>query len=142
MSAGFKYWDVVLTDIDGLSAIVKNNGTSDNRGVYEINAATAGTYNFYIDYNGQLSAKIENVKIQKTTGGGTLKVVLQYKIRGSWVDGDINESYKTNQVLDYTDVQAAKWNIVKINNVFYGVPIRLSCTVSAAGIISAQVLRS
>lgn len=82
------------------------------------------------------------MKIQKTTGGGTLKVVLQYKIRGTWVDGDINESYKTNQVLDYTDVQAAKWNIVKINNVFYGVPIRLSCTVSTAGVISAQVLRS
>lgn len=137
-----KYWDIVLTDVDGSSNIVRNNGTDDNRGVYEINATTAGTYYFYIDWNGQLSAKIENVKIQKTTGGGTLKVVLQYKIRGTWYDGDIIESYKTNQLLDYTEVQAMKWNIMKIGQVFYGIPIRLSCTINAAGIISAQVLRS
>lgn len=142
MSSGFKYWDVVLTDIDGTSAIVKNNGTSDNRGVYEINASGAGEYNFYIDYNGTLSAKIENIKVQKTTGGGTLKVALQYKIRGTWYSGDVTDSYKTSAALDYSDVQAAKWNIVKLGQVFYGVPIRLSCTVSAAGIISAQVLRS
>lgn len=142
MSAGFKYWDVVLTDIDGLSAIVKNNGTSDNRGVYEINAATPGMYYFYIDYNGQLSAKIENVRVQKTTGGGNLKVSLQYKIRGTWTDGSINESYKTNEQLDYTDVDSINWNTIKIEQVFYGVPIRIACTITEAGIISAQTLRS
>lgn len=142
MSSGFKYWDVVLTDEDGGSAIVKNNGTSDNRGVYEINAPAADTYYFYIDHNGTLSAFIENIKVQKTTGGGTLKIELQYKIRGTWYSGDVADSYKTQPALDYSDVQAAKWNIVKLGQVFYGVPIRLSCTVSAAGIISAQVLRS
>ena len=49
MSSGFKYWDIILTDVDGTSAIVQNNGTSDNRGVYKITASVAGTYYFYID---------------------------------------------------------------------------------------------
>lgn len=142
MSSGFKYWDVVLTDEDGGSAIVKNNGTSDNRGVYEINAPAAGTYYFYIDHNGTLSAFIENIKVQKTTGGGTLKIELQHKVRGTWFDGGIADSYETDSYLDLDETQAARWNRLTVQSAFYGVPLRISCTVSAPGIISAQVLRS
>ena len=137
-----KYWDIVLTDVDGTSAIVQNNGTSDNRGVYKITAASAGTYYYYIDWSGLESFKFEKFSIQKKTGGGYLWCAVQWKVDGTWIDGGLSESYSTDQNLKFDATQALAWNTIDIEQVCYGVPIRVKCVVENAGIILAQALRS
>jgi len=141
MSSGFKYWNVVLTDIDGTSAIVQDSGTDDNHGVYKIASAPAGLNYFYIDWNGTASMKLENYAL-RTASGGTLKAEIQWKIGGSWVDGGLADSYETDANLDLSATQAAKWNTVDINRPMYGVPCRIACLTDAAGDLFAQALRS
>ena len=38
-----KYWDLILTDVDGTSSVVQHAGIADNIGVYKIVAGSAGT---------------------------------------------------------------------------------------------------
>ena len=137
-----KYWNMILTDVDGTSAMVQDNGTVDNRGVYKIAASAAGSHYFYIDWSGSESFKFEKFSVQKSTGGGYLWCAVQWKINGSWVDGGLSESYLTDPNLKFDATQAACWNTIDIEQVCYGVPVRVKCLIENAGNILAQALRS
>lgn len=136
-----KYWDLVLTDIDGTSNVVKHAGIADNIGMYKIVAASPGTYTFYVDWSGTTSFKFEKFSLQKT-GGGTMSCNVLWKINGTYGKGGLSEAYDTDPNLVFDATQAARWNTIDIEQICYGVPVAVECVISAAGTIFAQALRS
>lgn len=136
-----KYWDIVLTDVDGTYDIVQHAGVSDNIGLYKIVAAAAGTYTFYVDWAGRESFKFEKFSVMKT-GGGTMKCNVLWKVNGTYVRGGISEAYDTDANLEFNATQTARWNTIDIEQVCYGVPVAVECIIDTAGTIFGQALRS
>jgi len=136
-----KYWEIILTDEDGGSSTVKSADIAGTIGLFDINAPAAGTYYFYVDWAGRESFKFEKFSLTKF-GGGDMHCNIEWKVGNDFIIGGLSEGYDTDAYLNFDATQAARWNTIDIEQVCYGVPIRISCTVSAAGIIRAQALRS
>lgn len=136
-----KYWEVILTDVDGTYNIVQHAGVSDNIGLFKIVAAAPGTYTFYVDWSGRESFKFEKFSVMKT-GGGTMSCNVLWKINGTYIKGGLGEAADTDTNLAFNATQAARWNTIDIEQICYGIPVAVECVVSASGTIFAQALRS